>query len=627
MTSILGIGTSALSAFRRSLTTIGQNIANVNTPGYSRQTVSLSTRDPQFIGVGYAGNGVQVSGIERAYSEFLDTQSRTAGSAAAKFSVLAGFSGRIDNLVADPSSSLSTALNSFFGAVQNFTTDPSSVAARNTVAAETENLIQRFQTLDRSLSQIAAESGNAIGESVDQINQLAESIAELNNRIVNAGREFPANDLLDQRSQLIRELAVEVDVTVVSESSGSVSLFIGNGQTLVIGAENYPLGVRPSEFDPTKSEVVYRGLAGDTPVSDVLSGGTIGALFEFDASVLAPSRRALGATAAALVTSLNQQNAQGLDADDNLGGDLLQVGSPGVVGSSLNSGAASVTATIDDLSSISNSDYRLINDGSGFRLFRGDTSEEITLSGSGSAGDPFVGGGLSIVVSGSADAGDQFQIEPTLGAIDGLNNLIETGRELAAAAPLRGLSSPNNVSDASIDNGTIIDINDSGLFTTSQIVFSDATTYSVNGAGSFTLTPGTPISINGAEFSISGSPAAGDQFTIERNANATSDNRNALQLADVQNLKILNNGTSSVGQAYSGLVAEIGSATRQANSSADAQNVLLQSAEARRDEVSGVDLDEEAADLIRYQQSYQAAAQVISVASTLFDTLIAATRR
>lgn len=627
MTDILGIGTSALSAFRRSLTTVGQNIANVNTPGYSRQSVTLTARDPNFIGVGYLGNGVQVSSIERSYNEFLDAQSRTAGSAAARYSTLSGFSSRIDNLLADPSSSLSTGLNSFYSAMQNFATDPSSSAARGAVVAETENLIQRFQSLDRSLSQIAQESSNAIGESVTEINELASAIATLNDRIVSAGTNVPANDLLDQRSQLIRDLAELVDVTVVDESAGGVSLFIGNGQTLVIGDESYQLATRPSEFDPTKTEVVYRGLSGDSPIGDILNGGRIGALFEFESSVLAPTRRALGATAAGFVSSLNAQNALGLTADDELGGDLFRIGPASAVASSLNSGTASVVVTVDDLSQIGDTDYRLINDGSGFRLFRGDNEQELTLTGTGSAADPLVGGGLSLVVTGAADAGDQFLVEPTLGAIGGLTSLISTGRELAGAGPLRAIANTANLSDASIDNGTVTDIDNPALLDATDIVFTDATTYTLNGVGSFTFTPGSPISINGADFLISGEPAAGDSFTVERNTNASADNRNALGLADTQNQGVLNNGTTSVSQSYSAIVSDIGSATRQASASAEAQSVLLQSAESRRLDVSGVDLDEEAADLIKYQQSYQAAAQVITVASTLFDTLIAATRR
>lgn len=627
MSSILGIGTSALAAFRRSLDTVGQNISNVNTEGYNRQRVVLTSREPQFSGAGYLGQGVQIAGIERFYNEFLDQQVRTSGSAAARFSTLASFAGRIDNILADPVGGLSPALSSFYGAVQDFTVDPVSPATREALYAEAGNLVARFQSLDQRLADINEETSSAVGQTVNEINQLADSIATLNTRIVAAGRDTPANDLLDQRDTLIRELATKIDVTVVPEDSGSFSVFIGNGQTLVIGADTYALGTQPSEFDPTRSEVIYRGLNGDTPIQNVLSGGELGALLEFQDNVLDPTRRSLGASAVALADAINRQNGQGLDATGALGGEVFAIGSPRAVASSLNAGTAAVSVTIDDLGQTEPTDYRLINDGSGFRLFRQDSGTELTLSGSGSAADPYRAAGLSIVVSGAASAGDRFEIEPTIGAVAGLSVSAGDGRVFAAAGPLRAIADSANLSDAGIDNGSVIDINDPNLFATSVIEFTGPATYSINGAGSFAFTAGTPIVVNGSEFNINGTPATGDRFTVERNSNAIGDNRNALALAATQSEGILRGGSLSVGQSYSQLVATVGSVTRQANTSAEAQSVVLQSAENRRLAESGVDLDQEAADLIKFQQSYQAAAQIISVASTLFDTLLDATRR
>lgn len=627
MSSLLGIGTSALTAFRQSLTTIGQNIANVNTPGYNRQSVVLGTREPQFIGVGYSGNGVQIQSIERAYNEFLDEQSRTAGSGSSRFSTLASFAGRIDGILADPNSGLSSALSSFYSAIQNFANEPSSPAARGALLAETDSLVQRFKSLDDTLAEFAKETSSAVAETVTEINQLAESIANLNRQIVAAGGKSPPNDLLDQRSQLIRDLAERVNVTVVNENNGSASVFIGSGQTLVIGSERYPLGTVRNEFDPTRNEVVYQGQAGQTLVSDVLNGGTIGALFEFENNVLDPTRRALGSSAQAVAQIVNEQNAAGLDGNDNLGGAIFGIGAPVATASSNNSGTGAAVVTIDDLSAVANAEYRLINDGSNYRLFRADTGAEIALAGSGTGADPFLAEGLSIVVSGAPAAGDQISIEPTRFAVAGLTRAAVDGRDFAAAAPLRGITGTGNLSSATIDNGIVTDASNPALLATSVITFTGANTYSINGSGSFAYTPGSPISVNGAEFQISGTPVSGDQFTIEKNTGATSDNRNALALAETRTQPILQGGSLSVGQSYAQLVADVGSATRQANASAEAQAVLLQSANTRRLQDSGVDLDEEAANLIKFQQSYQAAAQVISVASELFDTLLAATRR
>jgi flagellar hook-associated protein 1 FlgK len=418
-----------------------------------------------------------------------------------------------------------------------------------------------------------------------------------------------------------------VDVTVTDEPNGAINIFVGNGQTLVVGGEDYKLEVRQSEFDPNRNEVVYRGLAGDTPLRGILRGGEIGGLFEFQDTVLDPARRALGASALALAQQFNAQNAQGLDGNGALGGDIFSIGAPRATPSAQNTGSGGVTLAVDDVSGLTDTGYRFLYDGSNYRLFRADNGAEVALTGSGTAADPFRGDGMAITVSGTPAAGDRFELEPALDTIAGLSLAVTDGRAFAAAGPTRGSADPANLSDAAIDDGVAIDTSDPNFFATSTIEFTGPNTYSINGAGSFTFTPGDPIAVNGTEYAISGTPVAGDRFTVERNTNAAGDNRNALALAATQDAAVLAGGTQSVGQSYSELVATVGSRTRQAESTAEAQTVVLQGAETRRLQESGVDLDEEAAELIRYQQAYQAAAEIISAANTLFDTLLAATRR
>lgn len=627
MASLLGIGTSALTAFRRSLDTVGQNISNVNTPGYNRQRVTLSSRDPQFTGSGYIGRGVQIDGIERYYNEFLDQQVRSAGSSAARYETLAAFSGRVDDLLADPVAGLAPALSSFYSAVQDFSLEPGTPASRGALYAEAGNLVARFQSLDEQLSNVNRETSQAVEQVVDDINQLSTSIADLNRRIVAAGSQAAPNDLLDQRDQLVRELTRRVDVTVTEESSGAINVFVGNGQTLVIGTETYPLEVRQSEFDPNRNEVIYRGQAGDTPLREILSGGEIGGLFEFQETILDPARRALGASARAFAESFNAQNGQGLDAAGELGGAIFDVGAARATPSAANTGGADVTLAVEDLSALPNTGYRFLYDGSNYRLFRADSGAEVALTGSGTPADPFRADGLAITVTDAAASGDRFELEPVLDAIPGLALSAADGRAFAAAGPTRGSAATGNLSDATIDDGVAIDTSDPDFFATSVIEFTAPDTYSVNGAGSFAFTPGDPITINGSRYTISDAPAVGDRFTVERNTNASGDNRNALALGDTQNRAVLAGGTETVGQSYSALVASVGSRTRQAENTADAQSVVLQSAENRRLAETGVDLDEEAAELIRYQQAYQAAAEIISAAGTLFDALLNATRR
>ncbi|MEM1440239.1 MAG: flagellar hook-associated protein FlgK [Pseudomonadota bacterium] len=627
MSSILGIGTSALSAFRRSLDTVGQNIANANTPGYNRQRVQLSARSPQFSGVGFFGRGVEINSVERYYNAFLDNQVRNAGSSASRFETLAGFGGRVDDLLADPLAGLAPALSSFYAAVQDFSLDPATPASRGALFAEAESLVARFQSLDDQLAAVSEETSQAVAQTVSEINQLSTSIADLNQRIVTAGTQRPPNDLLDERDQLVRELTRLVDVTVTEENNGSINVFVGNGQTLVIGGETFELEVQPSEFDPNRNEVIYRGLGGDTPLRDILKGGQIGGLFEFQNTILDPTRRALGASAVAVAQTLNEQNALGLDANGNLGGDIFATGPARGTPSALNSGTGDISVVVEDVGQVPQAGYRFLFDGTNYRLFRDDTGAELTLSGTGTGADPFRADGLAITVSGTPAAGDTFEVEPVLDAISGLSVVASDPGAFAAAGPTRGSADLNNLSDASIDNGVPLDTSDPDFFATSVIEFTGPNTYSVNGAGSFAFTPGDTITLNGSAYTLTGSPATGDRFTVERNTNAAGDNRNALALGATRDAGVLASGSQSVSQAYASLVATVGSRTRLAENTADAQAIVLQSAETRRLEESGVNLDEEAAELIRFQQAYQAAAEVISVAGDLFDTLLAATRR
>jgi flagellar hook-associated protein 1 FlgK len=149
----------------------------------------------------------------------------------------------------------------------------------------------------------------------------------------------------------------------------------------------------------------------------------------------------------------------------------------------------------------------------------------------------------------------------------------------------------------------------------------------VNGAGSFTYTAGSDIDVNGWRVQVSGAPAIGDRFTVTNNSSGTGDNRNALQLAAALQKPVLDGGTTSLSDGVSKFVSGIGVTTRQAQVSRDAQAAVHEENKATLDSISGVNLDEEAANLIKYQQAYQAAAQVIRIADTLFQTLLGATGR
>lgn len=627
MPDLLSTSLSGMLAFQRALEMTGHNIANANTPGYSRQVAEFSTRPPQGGGGLVIGSGTQISTIKRIYDVMLGQQLRTATTGQARFDALGTLAGRLDTLLADPTTGLNTGLQSFFNSVQDVANDPGSIPAREALIGEASGVAQRFRTLDQRLADTETELNQRIAQSVDDINRLASSIAEVNDKIALAQNGQAPNDLLDQRDSLVRQLAAQTAVTTTMQDDGTMNVFIGSGQTLVIGTDVNELAVQGSEFDPTRLEVVYQGAAGNTPLDSGLTGGTLGGLLDFRGQMLDPTRQSLGQTAVVFAQSFNEQHGSGMDLRGALGTDFFSIDPPAVLYSGNNTGTGTAAATVTDLGGLTGEDYILGFDGAAYSLFRAADNQPVVMSGNGSAADPFVAEGISITVAGAPAAGDRLMIRAAHGVPATIDSIVLDAQSIALAAPTRTLESAANLGDASISPSTIVDRTDPALLNAAVIEFIDATTYMVNGAGAFAYTDGAPITINGSEFSISGAPRAGDQFTLEANFGASGDNRNGSLLADVQSKAIVDGGTVSIMENYAQLVAGVGSATHQVQASLDAQNVVLGNAEEAQLSNSGVNLDEEAANLIRYQQAYQAAARIVSVASTLFDTLLNATRR
>jgi flagellar hook-associated protein 1 FlgK len=315
-----------------------------------------------------------------------------------------------------------------------------------------------------------------------------------------------------------------------------------------------------------------------------------------------------------------------MDLTGAAGTAMFAVGAPESLAAASNSGGATVSTSIASLGSLTADDYRLQYSGGSWQLTDTTTGQSVAMSGSGTAGSPFQAAGLSIVVSGAAGNGDSFLIRPTAAAAQGLAVLINNPAQIAAAAPIQSGASAANTGTASISPGTVLDPTNPQLLSTATIQFTSPTTYQINGAGSFTYTSGAPISANGWSVAISGTPAAGDTFTVSRNSNGSGDNRNALAMANVLSSAALNGGTTSLSDAANNLVGQVGVATQQAQASASVQQSLNQDAVTARSNVSGVNLDEEAANLLRFQQAYQACAQLIQASNTMFNSLIAAFR-
>ena len=625
MADLLSTGISGLLTSRIALDVTGHNISNVNTDGFSRQRVTFDARTPLQTGPFFVGQGVQTSSIERIFSQFLIEGVRSATSGESRLGAFDEIASRLDNLLADRAIGLQPALSGFFASVQDLANNPSDTAARTALLGQANALTDRFNGIAREMERIDADLNRRISDSVSQINELGRSVAALNAEIQVSAASSPSNrpaaDLLDKRDGLLKQLAGVVGLNAVVQDDSSINVFVGSGQALVLGNRSNQLAAVANPFDPTRTEVAVASTG--VVVSAQINGGELGGLLDVRRDLLDPARAQLGRTAAGLALAFNEQHRAGMDLNGALGGDFFSVPGPTVSGVASNSAGLTLNASIADISAVTPFSYVLGFDGAAYSLTRSDGAA-IAMTGTGTALDPFVADGLNLVVTGTAAAGDRFQIRPVLAAASGIDVAITQTNRIAAAVPMRSLRDGANLGSGIISAPRVVDAANPALLTPLTISFTAANTYQINGAGAFAYSPGSTISVNGLEFEISEVPATGDVFTVVPNAGGVGDNGNALRLGEIINKGVLDGGATSIGSGFGQLVAQVGSSTAQARIGLDAQRALRNQAEQAQQSVSGVNLDEEAANLLRFEQSFQASARVIAVADTLFQTLLGA---
>jgi flagellar hook-associated protein 1 len=552
MSGILGTAVSGLMAFQRSLDTTSHNIANVNTEGYSRQRVELTTNTPNYVGGNYIGQGVNVSAVTHNYDQFINSQLTSSTTAFGESDVLATMAARVDNLVSSEATGLSSSLKSFFTAANGVANDPSSISARQILTSESGSLAQQFNRLSAKFDSLNSEASSQMQGTVDDINIYAESLANLNKKIAleasrSGGNRLP-NDLVDQRDVLVNKIAAKVSVSSLTQQDGTVNLFIGKGQPLVLGSNSSKLSLSASSTNPSRKEVTLGG----QQISKDITGGELSGAIKFRDQILEPAQQQLGLVAAGIAVQFNSVHSTGFDLNGDAGTDMFSFGTPALdVPVTAKPGTVgSVTAAYDPstMGQLTPSDYELNYDGSNFALKR--LSDNTVTTFAGPPPTTIAGPGFTITTSASVTTSDSFVIKPTFDAAQKMKALITDPAKIAAAGTTGG----------------------------------------------------------------SGLPVPGD-------------NTVALSLANLEKATTLSGGKSTISNTYSQLVSQVGAQTHSAKVSSSAQEVLLNQAQQDRESLVGVNLDEEAANLIKFQQSYQAAAQVVSVANTLFDSLMAAVRK
>lgn len=636
--SIYGISVSALNAAQAGLTTTSNNIANANTPGYSRQLTVQTGMLPQNTGSGYFGQGVNVSNVVRQYDQFLGAQVLEAQTQSSNLNTQLGLSQQVSDLLGNTNGGLTPALQSFFTSVNAVANAPQSVPARQTMIGSAQSMVNRMQSLDQNLNQIRDSLNGQISSSVTQINSYAKQIATLNDKIVQLQANTPnqqPNDLLDQRDQLVSKLSQEIRVSTLKQSDGSMNVFIGNGQSLVLGNQTTTLQAVTSATDPTSLEVAYSNNGTISRIQQSsLQGGNLGGYISFRQTVLDPAVNALGRIAMGFADKFNQQQQQGLDLNGAVGGNMFTMAVPRVTSSTNNTGTGVLTATINSTSALTTSDYSVQFVGGNYQVYDTATNAQVgpaITPAQMAAGQAIPGTGITLQLTGGAvAANDSFLVRPTVNGANSIALNFTDPTKIAAASPIRSNAPTTNlgtgiIAGASVVPGLPLNAN---LQQPVTITFNNPpTTFNVTGTGTgnpanVPYTAGSTISYNGWTTQITGAPTAGDTFTVVQNTNATTDGSNSLLMAALQTANTLANSTTSFQGAYGQLIGQVGTQTNELTVTSKAQTSMLASVTASQQAVSGVNLDEEAANLLRYQQAYQAAGKAMQIANTMFDTIL-----
>ena len=627
--SILNIGTRALLANQLALQTAGNNIANVHTPGYSRQSVVLQNVEGQYSGNGYYGNGVEAATVLRNHSDYLTRQVALSGSVAAADSKRLELLKQLENQFPTGTGGLGAAIGDMLNSFSDVASAPTDLAARTAALAYADETASRFSSTATNLAGIAQRVRGEIGVTVDSINSLAQRIARANEQISKLqGSGHTPNDLLDQREELVRQLGTLVQTSTIPAADGSIGIFLAGSQPLVLGKTAAPVTIAADEFgDPAKSKLNIT-LGGLTVVLEeaALGGGALSGLLRFQNTDLVDANNLLGRMALALGASMNDQHRLGLDLNGAAGGDLFALGSiPAALPAGNNTGSATVQAAIQTVpargaSALAASGYEMTfssaTTGSIKRLSDGVVTAFGTV--------PAQVDGLDLLVSGAAAAGDRFLITPYTQAASSMVSSFSSPRALAMASPVAASAGTGNRGTLALQSLLPQQAN-ANLTQTVTLTFTSAGTFDAVGTGSgnpvgVAFTPGQAISFNGWALTLKGSPQAGDTYSVQANAFPARNGGNAEAMLALRDTALFDGAPAADG--YSSLLAQLGVRVQGAGFAAAVSHSIAANASTDQAAVAGVNLDEEAAKLLQFQQAYQASAKILQVSQTMFDTLI-----
>ncbi len=663
---LLSLGVQGVRAAQSGLGVVGNNITNVNTPGYTRQVAQFTSMEE---------GGVLQDQVQRIADQYINARLWSDNSRFEAAQAYEQLSSQLDNLMASDSTSLAVKMDDYFAALQAANDDPISLTNRELFLAEADALVRRYHDLHDQISNMGETINTRIRELTNEVNVSAGDIADLNERIrvaEAAGKD--AFELKDQREESIKELSALVDIQVSEQSNGELSIFVGNGQPLVVGQSAYQFAAGQNDFDPTRFDVTVNIAGAETNITDMIRGGELGGLLTYRRETLDRSQNELGRLAIIFADTMNAQHQKGIDYDGEMGERLFSnVNAPNLIDGRLRSlYGTEGTVNITDSSQLQASDYELVFTGANdFRVKRlsdgkiwdsQDLNKVTTADDVANSGDLFYdpsNGEISLELDGfrlDADAhgpfvsGEKLMISPVKTGADDIQLNITNGRDLALASPVtvsKSASGDGSTAEAVVELTHLYDSTEKDpreqLPGIPWELSFDGTDWTALDAD------GDPVSVvqstsdprvlvigsradNQSELTVtlSGQPATDDKFTLNYNFSVddadqitnvgVSDNRNGLLMSDL--MKEASSLEGNYQDTYGRLVERVGTDTRVAQMDRSASEAVLNNTIAQRESISGVNLDEEAVRLIQFQQAYQASAQIISASQKIFDSLI-----
>lgn len=637
---LLNIARTGVLASQSQLGVTSNNIANANTAGYHRQVATQSTLESQRLGNSFYGTGTYVDDVKRIYNDYAARELRIGQTTLSGAEASYGKLSELDQLFSQIGKMVPQSLNSLFTGLNSLADLPADLGIRSSTLNDAKQLANSLNQMQSSLNGQLKQTNDQITGMTKRINEISKELANLNLELMKSPNQDAI--LLDKQDALVQELSQYAQVNVIPQDNGAKSIMLGGSVMLVSGEIAMTMDTKTG--NPFPNELQLMSSIGSQSVSADPSklGGQLGALFEYRDQTLIPASHELDQLALGIADNFNKMQQQGLDLNGQVGANifrdindpLMSLGRVG--GYSNNTGNATLGVNIDDTRLLTGGSYELsFTAPASYELRDTETGviTPLTLNGSTLEG----GAGFSInIKAGAMASGDRFAIRPTAGAANGITVEMTDPKGIAAASPKITADAANSgntqVKLTQITNRSAANFPITGSELTIQL---DTTaippTYEAFDASGTSLgaaAPYTPPSISAFGFTFevdSTAAASNDRFTFNL-AFAEGDNSNAVAMAKLSESKVMNGGKSTLADVFENTKIDIGSKTKAAEVRVGSAEAIYQQAYARVESESGVNLDEEAANLMRFQQAYQASARIMTTAQQIFDTLLTSVR-